>query len=351
MVYSVSSDHSRGNRAAATVTGPHVATVIFVVMMLSAASIAFATYLAGSDDASGNTPLALIPELTPAADQALAAPTIDTSTWDDAPIVTAGSVYVIDTMTGEVLYAKNETEERTIASTVKIVTALVVVDHVDLDAEVEIVESDLVDNVVYSNMALIAGDTLTVEQLLTGLLIPSGSDGANSLARYVGAEIDPDSDDPEATFVDAMNAKAEELGLSHSRFSNPDGNDDRDAYSTAQDIAMAGAELLRNPVLAEIVSQPGYSFTSVGSDAYTYSGVSTNKLLNEGVPGVLGIKTGSTEEAGGCLVLAQDLTAGGNPIVIAILGSDLTYVDGYIAVDTRWDDSRLLLEWLETREP
>lgn len=331
------------------VTGPHVATVIFVVMMLSAASIAFATYLAAPGDSSGDAPLALRPDPTAPGDVAMVAPQPDTLDWDEAPAISAKSVYVIDSSTGEVLYALNETDERAVASTVKIMTALVVADYVETNEEIEVVDTDLVDTLVYSNMALVSGDTLTVEQLLTGLLIPSGSDGALALARHTGAVIDPDSDDPQAVFVEAMNAKAKQLGMTHSRFSNPDGNDDGDAYSSAQDIAIAGAELLRNPLLADIVSRPTYAFTSVGPEAREYAGTSTNKLLTDGDPGVLGIKTGSTEQAGGCLVLAQEVSTSDGPIVIAMLGSDLSYLDGYIDVDTRWADTRALIEWLETR--
>lgn len=336
-------------------TGPHVATVIFVVLMLSAAAIGLAGYLADSDSASGDTPVGLVPESNNAQLDARsgsngAAESDQPSGsigWPDAPETSAVSVFAIDTATGEVVYAKNEDEERDIASTVKIMTALVTVDFAELDDEVFIEDEDLVDMQVYSNMALFSGDTLTVEQLLTGLLIPSGSDGALALARYVGGLIDPDSDDPESAFVDAMNARAESLGMTNSHFTNPDGNDSKNAYSSARDIATAGVELLKQPVLAEIVSQTAYTFTSVGPEAREYTGVTTNQLLTEGYDGVSGIKTGSTEAAGGCIVVAQENPKSGSTIVIAVLGSDLTYENGWIAADSRWDDTRALLAWID----
>jgi D-alanyl-D-alanine carboxypeptidase len=339
------------DRSRSPVTGPHVATIVFLVIMLSGAAIGFANYLATDGDEPGNQSLAMEIEETPesAIESEPGQSDTEGSTLNpaDAPPITAESVFAIDTVTGEVLYAKDEDEERDIGSTVKIMTALVVVDHADLDDEVTIEESDLVDTLVYSNMNLIAGDTLTVEQLLTGLLIPSGSDGARALARYVGELIDPESDDPEEVFTDAMNQRAEALGLEHTRFANPDGNDSGNSHSSARDIALASAELLKNPVLADIVSQTEYAFTSIGPEAREYTGITTNQLLKDAYPGVSGVKTGSTEEAGGCVVLAQTHPVSGNTIVVAVLGSDLTYVNGWIDTDARWDDARALLAWLD----
>jgi D-alanyl-D-alanine carboxypeptidase len=338
-------------RKRAPVTGPHVATIVFLVIMLSGAAIAFANHLANRDGEPGNRSLAMEVEETPesAVESAPDQPDDRKHALDPAaaPPITAEAVFAIDSVTGEVLFAENEDEERDIGSTVKIVTALVVVDHAELDDEVTIEESDLVDTLVYSNMNLTAGDTLTVEQLLTGLLIPSGSDSARALARHVGGLIDPESDDPEDVFTDAMNQRAEALGLEHSSFANADGNDAGNSHSSARDIALASAELLKHPVLAGIVSQTEYSFISVGPEAREYTGVTTNQLLKDGYPGVSGVKTGSTEEAGGCVVLAQVHPVTGNTIIVAVLGSDLTYVDGWIDTDARWDDARALLAWLD----
>jgi D-alanyl-D-alanine carboxypeptidase len=334
------------------VSGPHVATIVFLVIMLTGAAIGLADYLASSDDDPGDQALAMLAEKTPQSgnDPESAQPEVkdNAPASSSAPEITAESVFAIDTVTGEVLYAKNEDDERDIGSTVKILTALVAIDHADLTDEVVIEESDLVDTMVYSNMNLIAGDTLTVEQLLTGLLIPSGSDGARALARYVGGLIDPGSDDPEDVFTNAMNQRAEELGLDHSHFSNADGNDSRDSYSSARDIALASAELLKDPLLADIVSQTEYSFTSVGPEAREYTGTTTNQLLLEGFPGVSGVKTGSTERAGGCVIVAQTHPESGNTILVSVLGADLTYENGWIATDARWDDAKALLTWLDS---
>lgn len=265
-----------------------------------------------------------------------------------APDVTATGVYAFDAGTGIELFAKDEHERVSIGSTVKIVSALVTVKHAELDDEVTIVEDDLVDTAVYSNMNLQAGDTLTVSQLLYGLMIPSGSDGANALARYVGGII-TGSDDPIAQydgFINEMNAFVAEHGFTDTRFSNPHGNDAPNNYSSAYDIAHLGALLMEDEFLASVVSEPGYSFTSVGPEARNYQASNTNALL--GQSGVVGIKTGSTEEAGGCVVLAREVNNGNSMVVSAVLGADLQYdASGGIAVDQRWDDASRLIAFTD----
>jgi D-alanyl-D-alanine carboxypeptidase (penicillin-binding protein 5/6) len=199
-------------------------------------------------------------------------------------------------------------------------------------------------------MSLQAGDTLTVQQLLEGLLVPSGSDGANALARHVGGLIDPAADDPTAAFVSTMNIKAADLGMTNTVFANPHGNDAEGAHSSARDLAVAAKALLADPVLAEIVAMPRYSFTSVGPEAREYTAESTNQLLTDGDPGILGVKSGSTDEAGGCLVLAFD-PGEGQVIILVILGSDLEYEGDWITLDARWDEARSLIAWLRESSP
>jgi len=340
---------------------PHITTIVFLVVILALAAIATGGYLANRDTANATQKMTMVPESPTQVPYAAPAqgdsgksganlPQAATNAdWSDAPPVTAQSVFAFDVNSGTVLYEKDADEEREIGSTVKIVTALVVVDSVPLETEITIQEDDLVDPMVYSNMQLVAGDTLTVEQLLYGLLIPSGSDGARALARYIGGMMDPDANDPRKVFAGAMNEYAANLGMNHTHFTNADGNDSDDSHSSARDIAVAAAALLEHPTLAHIVSQTGYTFTSVGPEAREYTGVTTNKLLQNGYPGVIGVKTGSTEIAGGCLVLAQEQPGGGT-IILAVLGSDLTYDNGWIATDTRWDDAGLLLDYLGTSQ-
>ena len=174
-------------------------------------------------------------------------------------------------------------------------------------------------------MQLQAGDTLTVGTLLYGLLLPSGNDGAMALARHVGSQICgcDDANEARGAFVQAMNDYAEELGLENTRFTNPSGIDSEQTYSSARDIAILFGELMKNEKLASIVAEPAYSFYSVGPEARELPVPTTNQLL--GQLGVIGGKTGTTEEAGACVVLARQVNGGINTVITAILGSDVQY--------------------------
>ena len=276
----------------------------------------------------------------------VAEPTPTTGPRFQAPqSVTAVAIHAWAPETGEVLINQAASERMQVGSIVKVATAVVALQYVALDDVVVIDSTDLVDPAIYSNMGLVAGDTLTVEQLLMGLLIPSGGDAAEALARYVGAGLSG-SDDPDTArnaFVDAMNEWAVELGLTDTSFANASGDDADGGYSSAHDVSVMAARLLDVPVLVDIVGTASYEFTSDGGTVYT--GYNTNALLGE--DGVFGIKTGSTGDAGGCVVLARYDDAGDVEIV-TILGSELEYNElNQIVVDARWDDARLLFQTID----
>lgn len=277
----------------------------------------------------------------------LAGPGVAAQNPVDVPDVSAGSVFAFDPATGEVILERNAHERRPIGSVVKIATALVVVGQLDLDAEIVIVSSDMAPP-SFSAMGLQPGDTLTVRQLLTGLLVASGGDAANALAREMGTRLSG-SDDPLtaiAAFVEAMNAKANELGLAGTQFANPDGADADGSWSTAHDVALMYAELAANPTLAGLAALPDFAFTSVGPEQTPYAGLSTNQLV--GQYGVLSAKTGSTEAAGGCLVLARSMPGGGGTEIVAILGADLAYDETWTpTVDARWNDAIAVMEAID----
>ncbi len=277
----------------------------------------------------------------------LLAPSVAAQNAVEVPDVSAGSVFAFDSATGEVILERNAHERRLIGSVVKIATALVVVDQLDLDTEIVIASSDMV-RPSFSAMGLQPGDTLTVRQLLTGLLVASGGDSANALAREVGGQLSG-SDDPAtavAAFVEAMNARVAEMGLVDTQFANPDGADDGDSWSTAHDVALMYADLAAHPVLAELAALPDYAFTSVGPEQTPYSGLSTNQLV--GQYDVLSAKTGSTEAAGGCLVLARSMPGGGGMEIVAILGADLAYDETWTpTVDARWNDAISVMEAID----
>ncbi len=284
----------------------------------------------------------------------MAAPTSTTTPQSQAglepPPVTAESVYSYDLTTGIVLYELNANERIQIGSTVKVATALVAVANASTSEEVQTLESDTVDVTLYSNMGLVGGDTLTLGTLLYGLLLPSGNDAAHAIARYVGYKLcDCESDNAAIdAFVQAMNDYAANLGLENTWFTRPDGLDAAGAYSSAHDIAILFGELMQNEYLADIVSQPAYSFYSIGPGATHYEKSTTNLLL--GQLGVVGGKTGTTDAAGACVVLAREMNGGTNMVITSVLGSDVEYDENSIIVDgsdKRWDDTRAIFSAMD----
>lgn len=267
------------------------------------------------------------------------------------PEVSAGNVYVYDATAAVELYARNADQRVPIASTVKIATALVVMANAELDEEVTILDSDLVDPTVFSNMGvngLTPGDTFTVEQLLVGLLVPSGSDAANALARHVGMNL-ADTDDADSAFnafVDEMNNYVLSIGLKNTQFTNPAGDDSDNSYSTAHDLARLGGRLMRDQTLRAIVGQPAMSVRSIGPEQRPYEEPGTNQLL--GQRGVVGIKTGSTSEAGACLVTARQVNDGRNTVITVVLGSDLAYGENNdIIADGRYTDTEAIFNAMD----
>jgi serine-type D-Ala-D-Ala carboxypeptidase (penicillin-binding protein 5/6) len=269
------------------------------------------------------------------------------------PDVSAQAAYVFDSTANVELLAENSDERRAPASTVKIVTAMVVLDHAELETEVVFDEADTATE-DESRMGLVGGDTVTVEQLLVGLLLPSGNDAARTLARHVGTILLAGSDgDPIERFVEEMNAKVGEAGLSNTHFTSPDGlSDDDDQYTTAYDLAHLGALAMSYDSIAATVSQSTAEITSVGPEARVYSLHNTNLFLEGSAAefateGVVGLKSGSTSTAGACLVLAKR-ERGGNLIIAVVLGSELAYdAEGIISVDQRWEDMRSILNSVE----
>jgi D-alanyl-D-alanine carboxypeptidase (penicillin-binding protein 5/6) len=258
------------------------------------------------------------------------------------PATDAAAVFAIDIDAGTELYALNPDERRPTGSTTKIATALVTIANTDLDEIVTIDASDEVDIEIYSHMGVVAGDTLSVQQLLYGLLLPSGSDAARALARHVGAKlagISPtEAEIARAAFFVAMNELGAVLGLANSHFVNASGDDDPDQYSSARDLARLAAELLDDPTLAEIVRTPTWDSVSLGPEQRPFQLKNFNLLLTED-PAVIGVKTGSTPDAGTCLVSARRID-GANRVVTVVLGCAGRYEDGYLVEDGRWDATR-----------
>lgn len=203
---------------------------------------------------------------------------------DEDMELSAQSAILICADTGDVLFEKNADERMLIASTTKIMTAIVVIESLDLDSPVEIRPEWC--GAEGSSMYLEAGQHYTVRQLLAGLMLASGNDAAIALACCTAGDVQ--------SFAELMNQKASELGMINSSFKNPNGLDEEDHYSSARDMALLAAYCMDNEDFSSIVSQK--SFT-VGELTF----VNHNKLLWN-YEGCVGVKTGYTLAAGRTLV-------------------------------------------------
>lgn len=197
----------------------------------------------------------------------------------------AVSAILVDADSGRVLYEQNADEKRLIASITKLMTALVAVEHHPQVSDLVTIRPEWT-GVEGSSMYLRAGEQLSLEALLYGLLLVSGNDAAVAVAGYCAGDVE--------TFVGWMNQKAAELGMADSHFANPNGLNHEEHYSTAADMALLGRAVLRNETLAKIVSTR--SIAIAGRSLSNH-----NKLLWQ-YEGCMGMKTGYTEKAGRTLV-------------------------------------------------
>ncbi len=204
------------------------------------------------------------------------------------PETSAQSLVLMHRDTGQILYEKDADTQRLIASTTKIMTALVVLDRCAPEEIVEILPA--YTGIEGSSMYLKAGEKYTVLDLLYGMLLVSGNDAATALACHCAGDLD--------AFAQLMNAKAADLGLTNTSFENPHGLDGKNQYSSAADLAEITREAMKNEVFCEIVSSKTYT---QGEQSY----MNHNKLLWS-YEGVVGVKTGYTMAAGRTLVSAAE---------------------------------------------
>ena len=200
----------------------------------------------------------------------------------EAVQLSAAAAILMDADSGEVLYEKDAARRMRIASTTKIMTALVVLEHARLTDTITVTGDHMVEG---SSMYLKPGEVVTVEELLYGLMLCSGNDAALALADCCGGL---------ETFVAAMNDKAAALGMTDTSFVNPNGLDDENHYSTARDMAVLAAYAAQDPTFRRICST---RTATVGGRTMT----NHNKLLSQ-VEGCIGMKTGYTRAAGRTLV-------------------------------------------------
>lgn len=222
------------------------------------------------------------------------------------PVLNARAAVIYDRKTKEIIWGKNENEKKAMASTTKIMTAIVVLEKGNLSDVVTI--SKKAANTGGSRLKINTNDKISVLDLLYGLMLRSGNDAAVALAEYVGGSIEG--------FAELMNKKATEIGLKNTHFVTPHGLDNIEHYTTAYELAVLTDYAMQNEKFSKIVNTKNTTISINGVARNIYN---TNELLGT-LNGVNGVKTGFTNNAGRCLVTS--CTRKGNQIITVVLGCD-----------------------------
>ena len=233
---------------------------------------------------------------------------------EEAPEVSAAAAILIEAESGEVLYEKNADDRRLIASTTKIMTALVALERCELDQEIVIEEAWT--GIEGSSMYLAAGQRMTARELLYGLMLASGNDAAVALACVTAGSV--------GAFAELMNEKARALGCDNTHFLNPSGLDQEGHYASARDLALITQEAITREDFCEIVATVS---KTVGEHTFT----NHNRLLRE-CEGVFGVKTGYTEASGRSLVTSCERDG-------------MTLICVTLADPDDWNDHKKLYDW------
>lgn len=209
--------------------------------------------------------------------------------------LSAECAILIDADSNEVLFEKNSEMQRGMASTTKIMTALVAAEYGELNKTVTVSESAV--GIEGSSIYLYAGEQFTLLELLYALMLRSANDAAAAIAIEIGGSIEG--------FANIMNEKALSMGLEHTHFTNPHGLYDKDHYTSAYDLALISSELLKNETLKGIVSTKKITIPLYESSDNSRLLVNHNKMLKL-YDGAIGVKTGFTKATGRCLVSAAE---------------------------------------------
>ena len=247
--------------------------------------------------------------------------------------INAESAILIDGDTGKILYEKSAYEKRAPASTTKIMTALLALEHCKT-TDVATVTSEAITSVPsgYSTDLLKMGEELTIKDLLYALLLPSSNEAANVLAIHIAGSID--------SFASMMNTKAMDLGCKNTHFVNPNGVHDDNHYSTAYDLSLIAKEAMKNDIFRQIVSTASYTLPN--SNKYSRIDrtlITTNDLIkkqsNNYYEYAIGIKTGFTTPAKNCLV--SSATKDGKTLIAVVLRSNTD--------NNRYNDTKTLFNY------
>lgn len=237
-----------------------------------------------------------------------------------SPDVSAKSAVLMVADTGEIVFEKNANEKRPMASTTKIMTALLTVECAT-PQRVVVTTPEMV-NVEGTSMGLMVGDKVTFNDLVYGMLLASGNDAANTAAISIDGNI--------KSFALRMNEKAAQIGMKNTHFVTPSGLDDKNHYSTAYDLALLACYALRNPDFRKACSCVSAKLC-YGNEPYIRYLSNHNKLLKT-YDGAIGIKTGFTKKSGRCLVSAAERNG-------------VTLVCVTLSASDDWNDHKKLLDF------
>lgn len=262
----------------------------------------------------------------------------------ESPSVDAEHVCVMDA-DGNVYFERNADEPTKIASITKVMTAIVALDYAPLDAQISV--SETAASVGESSAQLLAGDAMELSDAIKALLVVSGNDAAEAIAESIGAMMlqasGADSSDQEAcvsAFVDAMNAKAAEIGMQDSLFCNPHGLDDGeyegDHHSTARDVAKMCQYAMRNQAFRDSVDSSVDTIDVQRDGAAVTLELSSTDILLDSFEGACGIKTGFTDQAG--YSFAGACNRGGKDVYAIVIGASSDLL--------RFEDASTLFEWV-----
>lgn len=222
------------------------------------------------------------------------------------PVINSKAAVVLDRESKRVLYSKNANEKRAMASTTKIMTGIVALENSKLEEEIVVSKNSA--RIGGSRLGLKAGDKITMNDLIYGLMLRSGNDAAAQIAETIGGGYEG--------FAELMNKKAKELGLSNTHFVTPHGLDDENHYTTAYELALLTDYALSNDKFSEIVGSKTKTILINGQQRELYN---TNELLGN-LNGINGVKTGFTNNAGRCLVTS--CTRDNENLISVVLGAD-----------------------------
>ncbi len=243
------------------------------------------------------------------------------------PKVRANGAVLIDGGNGRVLWGKNEEEPLAMASTTKIMTAIVALEMGNLYDVITV--SKNAAKAAEVNIDLKAGEEYYLEDLLYALMLKSANDVAVAIAEHIGGSVEG--------FADIMNSKAFDIGAYNTEFVTPNGLDSGNHHSTAKDMALIAAYAIKNENFLHIINTKSYGFNSVDGKRH-FDLMNTNRLLNE-YNGAIGVKTGFTNKAGHCFVGAAKRDE------ITLVSTVLASGWGNIGKEAKWTDTKSILNF------